>query len=119
MIKYKDPKNYRKRWTKVTRQGRLKEQGREFYCNPAEDQLAVFLHGQGVESTKRGYPDFTVYNSDGSIYGFVEVKSTEEKMLKSSQSKFSQFMFKLNVPFLKWCPSDGTETLENFLKGRY
>jgi hypothetical protein len=73
------------------------------------------MKNKGIEISKRGYPDFTVYDENGSIFGFVEVKSRDEKNLKQEQKVFSEFCHKFSIPFLKWSPKDGEEPLNAFL----
>lgn len=110
--------NYKNR-PRITREQRLKEHGREFYCNEDEDLFAVLMSGLGISTTKRGHPDFIVFNSDGTIYGFVEVKNKDEKFLKDSQKIYSIFCHKYGIPFLKWTPDTTSEDVEGFLKDRY
>lgn len=103
---------------KSSRVSRRASQGRNYYCNPSEDELATILRGMDIELSKRGYPDFTIYNSDGSIYGFIEVKPKEDRFLKTEQRAFSEFCYKFSIPFLKWFPCTPSETVQEFLKDR-
>jgi hypothetical protein len=59
-----------------------------------------------------------VYNEDGSIYGFIEVKPTEEAKLKTAQATFFDFCVERNIPCIRWCPSDGKQKIEDFVKGK-
>jgi hypothetical protein len=85
------------------------------FCNPAEDAFAVCLKDHGISCSKRGYPDFTVYRPDGSIFGFAEVKPRDDRFLKKEQKAFAELCHRYKIPFLKWCPSDGEEPIKNFI----
>lgn len=99
---------------------KLQEAGTKYFVNEAEDALAVlFKDNLKIEVTKRGHPDFIVFNSDGSIYGFVEVKNTEEKFLKDSQKLYHEFCVKHSLPFLKWTPRTTEQEVSDFLVNRY
>lgn len=100
-----------------TRAQRLAEKGGTYFVNKAEDQFAILLKDEKkIEISKRGYPDFTVYNSDGTIYGFVEVKNEDESGLKTNQSIFKDFCMKHGHPFLRWTLDSTKEEIDEFLK---
>lgn len=98
-----------------SRQARRKARGYEFYANKSEEACAQLLAGVGRSFSKRGYPDLTVYNSDGSIFGFIEIKPNQERKLKKEQQAFGDFCLARDIPFIRWCPEDGLEKLQEFL----
>lgn len=89
---------------------------RRFYTNQPEDAAACCLAGSGKDFSKRGYPDFTVYNSDGSIYGFIEVKPEKHDTLKKAQETFFSFCKSLNIPCIRWSPDEGEDKIRKFLE---
>ena len=93
-----------------------KAKGRLYYVNKPEDLAAKAIISVGMTCSKRGYPDFTVYNKDGSIYGFIEVKPNDERQLKKEQESFFEFCASRKIPCLKWSPEDGPEKIVKFLK---
>lgn len=100
---------------KGRRAQRVRQASNKFYVNGPEDEAACYLDLLGFSFSKRGYPDLTVYNGDGTIYGFVEIKPEEDRPLKREQEVFKIFCEKHRIPFLKWCPSDGVSAIELFL----
>lgn len=102
----------------VTRRERLLKKGLNYYANSPENEAASVVGELGAESTKRGYPDLTVYNSDGSIYGFIEVKPHKEHDLKPTQKLFQDLCTKHSIPFIRWSPDNGREVIEEFMQGR-
>jgi hypothetical protein len=107
---------YKRTYRVGRRKQRLAEKGNKFFSNPAENSLAEEIHQKGIEFSKRGYPDFTVYNSDGSIFGFIEVKPRKDKELRINQQKFADLCQLHDIPFLKWAPEDGEEPIKKFLE---
>lgn len=91
---------------------------KKFYLNLPENEAAEIISSLGYSFSKRGYPDFTVYNEDGSIYGFVEVKPNEDSRLKTNQATFFDFCVERNIPCIRWCPSDGPNKIKEFIKGK-
>jgi|JI10StandDraft_1071094.scaffolds.fasta_scaffold19839_8 hypothetical protein len=106
------------KYNKGIRHNRIATKGHQFFVNVPEERAAVHLHECGRRFSKRGYPDLTVYNDDGTIYGFIEVKPNDERFLKDEQDQFGQFCRKHSIPFMKWCPDHGREKIEQFLEGR-
>lgn len=97
------------------RRKRLSDKGNTFFVNNPENSAAEILSSLSVRCSKRGYPDLTVYNEDGSIYGFIEVKPDDRENLKTEQQVFEEFCSKHDVPFIMWRPKDGLEKIKNFL----
>jgi len=96
---------------------RVVKSGRKFFTNVPEDLAACIVHDNGGSFSKRGYPDFTIYRKDGSIYGFIEVKPREDRDLKPEQQSFFQFCHKHGIPCIKWSPDEGPEPILRFMKG--
>ncbi len=104
----------RKRHTKEERQ-ELKKNG--WVVNVAETKAQITFKEMGIEYRRRGYPDYTILIDD-EIYGFIEVKPYEEKELHVDQKRFQRFCEKRNIPFLKWTPESGMESIKSFMGGR-
>ena len=101
-----------------TREQRKRRQGRKFYTNKPEDLAACKLDEHRVGFNRRGYPDFTVYNSDGSVYGFIEVKPNRNTELKKPQQTFQNFCTSKGIPCIRWSPDEGVKKIEKFLESR-
>lgn len=104
-----------KRYNKGVRKAKLETSGNKFYVNSPENAAATVLNQLSRTFSKRGYPDLTIYNEDGSIYGFIEIKPNDQRALKAEQKLFSEFCHKHSIPFIRWCPADGVSKIETFL----
>lgn len=93
-----------------------KAKGNLYYANSPEDEAAKAVRSVGLTCSKRGYPDFTVYNKDGTIYGFIEVKPHDKRSLKKEQETFFEFCASRKIPCLLWSPDEGAEKILEFLK---
>lgn len=74
--------------------------------NYAENELENILEAKGIYYTRRGYPDYTILDKNGEIYGFIEVKPYLNKQLKESQKRFMRFCERYKIPFRKWTPNE-------------
>jgi hypothetical protein len=72
--------------------------------NKAEEKFRLLMQSKGLRVTKRGFPDFIVFDENVNILAFVEVKPTPEHQLKPSQMIFQKFCKEKNIPFYLWHP---------------
>jgi hypothetical protein len=87
-----------------------------WYANVSEAQLAQILKSKNRNFVRRGYPDFTVLDTKGDIWGFIEVKKTKRTRLREDQERFARFCAKHNIPFFKWTPEHSDIHLLRFLE---
>lgn len=78
--------------------------------NIAENEASTIFKELGIEYTRRGYPDFTLIEND-EIVAFVEVKPNQTKSLRKHQILFQKMCEKYGIPFIKWHPEDGNESI--------
>lgn len=114
-MSYTHPSRFKK-YNRGIRAARVLAEDNKFFVNRPENAAAELLDRLGRAFSKRGYPDFTVYNLDGPIYGFIEVKPHDERELKTEQRVFSEFCHKYGIPFIMWCPTDGLDKIKTFLQ---
>jgi hypothetical protein len=92
---------------------KLKEKG--WVVNVAETEAQKIFKELSIDFRRRGYPDFTILK-DNEIYGFIEVKPNSGKDLRIDQQRFQRFCIKHNIPFLKWTPESGAESIKSFIE---
>lgn len=93
----------------------MKKESKRGMLNVAENKLQNIFKKLGHSYSRRGYPDFTVFDSNGEIYGFIEVKPFTDKKLKKNQELFRLFCERYEIPFLKWTPEMGEKAIHDFI----
>ena len=73
--------------------------------NPTEAECFEYMESQGWTCTKRGYPDFVCYK--GEDLCFVEVKPTENYVLKSEQEKLMNALTERGLKCYKYTADGG------------
>lgn len=62
---------------------------------------------KGLVASKRGWPDFVVWDQGGNLVGIVEVKPHRGRRLKREQVAVMRALASLGVPCYRWSPSEG------------
>ena len=74
--------------------------------NKAEADFWVWAHARGYKTTKRGWPDFFVWNEKGEVI-LVEVKAHRSRKLKREQKAVLRALAGYGVPCFRWSPDSG------------
>ena len=74
--------------------------------NPPEEQCALWLEGQGFLVSKRGWPDFVVFDSHGGMAA-VEVKRHSAYKLRRTQDRILRALAAAGIPAFSWTPDGG------------
>lgn len=74
--------------------------------NTAETKLENIFDEKRVYYSRRGYPDYIVFDKHKRLYGFIEVKPRKSSLLRGGQQLFKEFCERQNIPFAKWIPGE-------------
>jgi len=96
--------------------------------NIAEGIFHTFINSEELRATKRGWPDFAIYSTDGDFF-CVEVKPSKSEDLRESQYDIIEKLSQYGIPCFKFSPDvgfviigkrvDGTITLCNKLNNQW
>lgn len=75
--------------------------------NKAEGKLFDEMLERGLLCTKRGWPDFSIWDQHDNLLGVVEVKPRPHLPLKDSQSRMMRALSRRGIPCYRWSPSSG------------
>jgi len=86
--------------------------------NQPEEQCARWLESHGFFVSKRGWPDFVVFDSHGRIAA-VEVKPHSARKLRRTQERILRALAAAGIPAFAWTPDRGLMHLSTGLgRGR-
>jgi hypothetical protein len=66
----------------------------------------------GLRPSKRGWPDFVLFDEDGELAMCVEVKPHRGRRLKREQHAVMKALAKAGVPCYRWAPDSGLQKVD-------